>query len=264
MEAKSSKLKKKTTSEHEETPRGKRRRYGCAGAQNFPTAPQSAQAAMFRTSSSSAARTFTTSAASKSFIGRTPVRLVPEVTCTTEQIPQEFCKTFTKGKHTISLNRQIVVKGPKGTLKMQVPSFVKVHTSDENAVHVSVRNPQNKIQRSMWGTLRALVQNHVIGTTEGHLAIVKFVGTGYRVAIEDNGACVALKIGYPFTPKLKVPAGLSVSSPNPARLLIEGMDKQQVKLFAARIREFRKPEPYKGKGIFVDDETIKLKQKKIK
>lgn len=222
--------------------------------------------AMFRVPCMSGARAFSSSALHRSFIGRAPIRLVQDVTCYTEQIPFEFCKTFAKGKDTYSLDKQIVVKGPKGTLKIQVPGFVRMKVSDENQVLISVKNPKNKIQRAMWGTSRALVQNHVIGTTEGHLAIVKFVGTGYRVAIEEkpDGAWIALKIGYPFTPKLKVPDGLTVSSPNPARLLIEGMDKQQVKLFAARVREFRKPEPYKGKGIFVDDETIKLKQKKIK
>jgi large subunit ribosomal protein L6 len=76
--------------------------------------------------------------------------------------------------------------------------------------------------------------------------------------------CVSLKIGFPYTPKLQIPEGLTVTSPNPTRLLIEGTDKQQVKLFAAVIREYKKPEPYKGKGIFVDDEKIKLKEKKVK
>lgn len=187
------------------------------------------------------------------------------VELTSEMIPREFCKSFTKGKKTYSLEKQITVTGPKGTIKTTVPGFVRIHNVN-NAVSVSVERPQNKIQRSMWGTTRALIQNHIIGTTEGHLATLRFVGTGYRVTIEEaNGeSFVVLKIGLPYTPRLKVPAGLKVSSSNPASLLIEGINKQQVKLFAAVIREYRKPEPYKGKGIFVDAETIKLKQKKIK
>lgn len=220
---------------------------------------------MFRAATLNCTRQFSTSIQRLSYIGKAPVRLGEGVQCFTEEIPFEFCKSFTKGKHTISLKKQIVVKGPKGILKLAVPEFVQVST-ENNMVAVSVDDPSDKIQRSMWGTSRALIQNNVIGTSEGHLTIVKFVGTGYRASIEKDGddTFVALKIGYPYTPKLKVPEGVTVSSPNPARLIIEGINKQQVKLFAARIREFRKPEPYKGKGIFVDDETINLKQKKIK
>ncbi|KAM9894288.1 hypothetical protein OXX69_008041 [Metschnikowia pulcherrima] len=200
-----------------------------------------------------------------SFIGKSPVRLMENVELTAEMIPKEFSKTFTKGKKTYILEKQITVTGPKGSIRTTVPGFVKI-SNQKNTVNVSVERPLNKIQRSMWGTTRALIQNHVIGTTEGHLATLRFVGTGYRVSIEEsNGETyVVLKIGLPYTPRLKVPKGLTVSSSNPAALLIEGINKQQVKLFAAVIREYRKPEPYKGKGIFVDDETIKLKQKKIK
>lgn len=220
---------------------------------------------MFGKFSVRGARLFSSSVCRPSYIGKSPVRLSEGMECFTEEIPFEFCKSFTKGKHTISLNKQIVVKGPKGVLKTAVPDFVTV-TNENNLVNVSVANPNDKIQRSMWGTSRALIQNNVVGISEGHLAIVKFVGTGYRATLEKDGEddVVSLKVGYPFTPKLKVPAGLTVTSPNPTRLLIEGINKQQVKLFAARIREYRKPEPYKGKGIFVNDETIKLKQKKIK
>lgn len=220
---------------------------------------------MFGKSALRGARHFATKLSRPSYIGSAPIRLAEGMECFTEAVPFEFSKSFTKGKHTISLNKQIVVKGPKGVLKTAVPDFVSI-TNENNIVNVSVENPDDKVQRSMWGTSRALIQNNVIGTSEGHLAIVKFVGTGYRAAIEKEGedTVVSLKVGYPFTPRLKVPSGLTVTSPNPTRLLIEGTDKQQVKLFAARIREFRKPEPYKGKGIFVDDETIKLKQKKIK
>lgn len=211
------------------------------------------------------ARCFSSAMPRFSFIGKAPVRLSEGVECFTEEIPFEFCKSFTKGKDTITLNRQIVIKGPKGVMKLAVPDFVSI-SEDQGQITVDVLNPKDKVQRSLWGTSRALIQNHVIGTSEGHLAVVKFVGTGYRASIEKEGedSFVALKVGYPFTPRLKVPEGVTVTSPAPTRLLIEGVDKQQVTLFAARIREFRKPEPYKGKGIFVGDETIKLKQKKIK
>lgn len=211
-------------------------------------------------------RAFSAAAPARSNIGKQPIKLLQSVECATEDIPYEFCKSFTRGKDIISLNKQITIKGPKGVLKTAVPAFVNVEVHD-GLVSVSVADPSDKVQRSMWGTTRAMIQNNVIGLSEGHLAIVKFVGTGYRALLEKDEAgntVVSLKIGFPYTPKLAVPAGLSVTSPNPTRLLIEGTDKQQVKLFAARIREFKKPEPYKGKGIYVDDETIKLKEKKVK
>lgn len=200
-----------------------------------------------------------------SHIGKAPIRLLEGVKCHTQDIPAEFCKSFTKGKTTYQLNRHIVVQGPLGQLKVAVPEFVLVKT-ESDAVSVLVANSRAPVQRQMWGTTRALLQNNVIGTYEGHMAIVKLVGTGYRASVEDlpEGQVVSLKIGLPYTPKLQVPEGVKASLPNPARLVLEGINKQQVKLFAARIRSFRKPEPYKGKGIFVDGETIRLKQKKIK
>ena len=198
-------------------------------------------------------------------VGKVGIRIPAEVSFLTEEIPDEFCKSFSKGKNSYKLLKQVVVKGPKGTLKTQIPPFVNLSEKD-GKVFVSVENPDDRIQRSMWGTTRALIQNDVVGATEGHIALVKFVGTGYRAILEEkNGKkYVGLKVGFPYTPQLKVPDGLTVSLPNPARLLIEGINKQQVKLFAARIREFKKPEPYKGKGIFVDDQKIALKERKIK
>ncbi|CUM66024.1 uncharacterized protein PRCAT00003678001 [Priceomyces carsonii] len=211
-------------------------------------------------------RRFSSYSPLRSNIGKQPIRITENTQCTVEEIPFEFSKSFIKGKDTIRLSKQLVVKGPKGILKTAVPEFVNMKC-EGNSISVSVENPNDKVQRAMWGTSRAIISNNVIGTTEGHLAIVKFVGTGYRATIEngeDGQKLVALKIGFPYIPKLKVPEGLTVTSPNPTRLLIEGTNKQQVKLFAAVIREHKKPEPYKGKGIYVDNESIKLKEKKVK
>lgn len=206
------------------------------------------------------------SAACLSNVGKLPIRLTDSVSCSVLNIPYELCRSFTKGKETFRLSQQVTIAGPKGVLKTEVAEFVKI-TNQDNVVTVSVEDPEHKIQRSLWGTTRAAIQNNFIGALEGHLAICKFVGTGYRATLEtgDNGRqYVCLKVGYPYTPRLLVPTGLTVTLPAPTRLLIEGADIQQVKLFAAVIREHKKPEPYKGKGIFVNNETIKLKEKKIK
>ena len=124
------------------------------------------------------------------------------------------------------------------------------------------------------GTTRAYLQNHILGVSEGHTAILRLVGVGYRATVESNAVTkqpeypgqkfVSLKVGYSHPIELGIPEGVTASTPQPTRILVEGVEKEVVMQFAAEIRAWRKPEPYKGKGIFVNDETIKLKAKKIK
>lgn len=126
----------------------------------------------------------------------------------------------------------------------------------------------------MPGTTRAYLQNHILGVSEGHNAILRLVGVGYRATVEakaitkqpayDGQKFVSLKVGYSHPIELGIPAGVKASCPQPTRILLESIDKEVVKQFAAEIRAWRVPEPYKGKGIFVNDETIRLKAKKIK
>jgi len=122
--------------------------------------------------------------------------------------------------------------------------------------------------------MRAMVQNSISGVSEGHVCILRLVGVGYRATVEDTAVTqtpqypgqkfVNLKLGYAHPIEMPVPMGVKASMPQPTRILLEGCDKQVVSQFAAEIRRWRKPEPYKGKGIFVNDETIRLKAKKIK
>ena len=124
------------------------------------------------------------------------------------------------------------------------------------------------------GTMRAHMQNSVTGVSEGHISILRMVGVGYRATIEDKAITkepeypgqrfVSLKLGFAHPVEMGIPQGVKATVPQPTRILLEGCDKQAVSQFAAKIRAWRKPEPYKGKGIFVNDETIKLKAKKIK
>lgn len=126
----------------------------------------------------------------------------------------------------------------------------------------------------MWGTVRADLANHVLGVSEGHTAILRLVGVGYRASIETTATTnsptyegqkfVNLKVGYSHPIELGIPKGVTASTPQPTRLLLEGPEKEVVMEFAAKVRAWRVPEPYKGKGIFVNGETIKLKNKKIK
>lgn len=124
------------------------------------------------------------------------------------------------------------------------------------------------------GTTRAHLQNYVLGVSEGHICILSLVGVGFRASIESTATTVSpdfpgqqfvnLKVGYSHPVELKIPKGIKASTPQPTRILLEAINKEIVTRFAAEIREWRRPEPYKGKGIFVNGETIKLKNKSIK
>jgi large subunit ribosomal protein L6 len=112
----------------------------------------------------------------------------------------------------------------------------------------------------------------MLGVSEGHTAVLRLVGIGYRASVEERPALeeypgqqfVILKLGFSHPVEMGCPKGVKASTPQPTRILLEGINKEVIMQFAAKMREWRRPEPYKGKGIFINDETIKLKQKKIK
>jgi len=178
-------------------------------------------------------------------------------------------------RRTVSTRPTVTIEGPLGKLTMTIPQFVKLeHDKAARKAVVSVEDKEVRNQREMWGTTRAYLQNHILGVSEGHTAILRLVGVGYRATVEntattvppefDGQQFVSLKVGYSHPIELPVPKGVKASTPQPTRILLEGIEKAVVMQFAAKIRMWRKPEPYKGKGIFVNDETIKLKAKKIK
>lgn len=112
--------------------------------------------------------------------------------------------------------------------------------------------------KSFPGTVRAYLQNHILGVSEGHTAILRLVGVGYRATIEETAITkspeypgqkfVSLKVGYSHPIELGVPLGVKASTPQPTRILLEGCEKEVVMSFAADIKAWRRPEPYKGKG----------------
>ncbi|WP_338503015.1 50S ribosomal protein L6 [Sphingomonas kaistensis] len=153
------------------------------------------------------------------------------------------------------------VKGPKGTLSMKVLDDL-VRTSVEDG-QISVQ-PVNDSQRSRaaWGMQRTNVLNLVTGVTEGFTKVLEITGVGYRAAAQ--GKNLKLQLGYSHDVNYAIPEGIDVKTPDPNTVEISGIDKQKVGQVAAEIRRWRKPEPYKGKGIKYRGEFIFRKEGKKK
>jgi large subunit ribosomal protein L6 len=126
--------------------------------------------------------------------------------------------------------------------------------------------------RRIAGTSWSYLNNYVMGVSEGHTAILRLVGVGYRATVEKRPKkeqfkgqdFLCLKLGFTHPVEEPIPKGVTVTAPSPTRILIEGNNREVIMSFAGRVRLWRPPEPYKGKGVFINDQTIKLKQKKIK
>jgi large subunit ribosomal protein L6 len=162
---------------------------------------------------------------------------------------------------TASVEGQTVkVKGPKGALEVVLPKDVSVKM-DKGGVKVDPRN-ETKRARSMWGTSRTLVANVVAGVTKGFEKRLEITGVGYRAAVQ--GKNLQLALGYSHDVVFPIPAGITVATPKPTEVVISGIDRQKVGQVAAEIRGFRKPEPYKGKGVKYANEYIFRKEGKKK
>ena len=160
---------------------------------------------------------------------------------------------------TATVTGQLVkVKGQKGELSFTVPDKVSVSMQD-NAITVDPRD-QSKEARSLWGTSRAQVAVLMEGVSKGFEKKLEINGVGYRAAMA--GKMLKLSLGYSHDVDYEVPAGLTITTPRPTEIVIAGIDKQKVGQAAAEIRDFRGPEPYKGKGVKYSDEVIIRKEAK--
>ncbi|ATD67098.1 MULTISPECIES: 50S ribosomal protein L6 [Luteimonas] len=159
----------------------------------------------------------------------------------------------------VELNIQselVSVKGPKGTLSITKPANIDVKIEDGNAV-LSSEDPG---QTPLTGTLRAIVANMVHGVSTGFERKLELVGVGYRAALQ--GTDLNLSLGFSHPVVFQAPEGITLSTPTQTEILVQGADKQLVGQVAAKIRGFRPPEPYKGKGVKYSDETIIRKEAK--
>jgi large subunit ribosomal protein L6 len=162
---------------------------------------------------------------------------------------------------TVNLSGQnISVKGPKGELKFVLVEHVLAKLED-GKVAVNPRD-QTKLARSCWGMSRTIVSNMIRGVTQGYSRSLEINGVGYRANVQ--GKVLQLNLGYSHDVNYAIPEGIEIKTPKPTEIVIAGIDKQRVGQVAAEIREFRGPEPYKGKGIKYSDERIFRKEGKKK
>ena len=252
---------------------------------------------------------FSSTSKCRSRIGGEPLSLPPNVDLQILEPPVPKNRTIVMTEQP----KIIEVKGPLGILDrtcriassltrssgkmtMQIPPYMSFdHDKETRKATLKILDREERKQREMWGmsafnsilanlaedtnmhlsgTTRAYLNNHILGVSEGHTAILRLVGVGYRATVEPSAVSVqpeypgqkfvSLKVGYSHPIELGLPLGMKASTPQPTRILLEGIEKEVVNQFAAKIRKWRVPEPYKGKGIFVNGETIKLKAKKIK
>ncbi len=155
---------------------------------------------------------------------------------------------------------QLSVKGPKGTLNLAMREEI-TYTVEDGGISVRPAN-DTKAARAFWGMQRTLVQNLITGVTEGFTKKLLITGVGYRA--NATGRKLKLQLGYSHDVDLEIPEGIEVKTPDTTTVEISGNDKQKVGQFAAEIRQWRKPEPYKGKGIKYDGEYIFRKEGKKK
>ncbi|KUO49459.1 MAG: 50S ribosomal protein L6 [Sphingomonadales bacterium BRH_c42] len=157
-------------------------------------------------------------------------------------------------------NGMLTVKGPKGALSLGLSDLIEYKLEGE-AIQVNPAN-DTRAARAFWGMQRTLVSNLVEGVTTGFTRVLNITGVGYRASAQ--GRTLKLQLGYSHDVDLEVPEGLEVKTPDQTTIEVSGIDKQKVGQFAAEVRRWRKPEPYKGKGIRYRGEFVFRKEGKKK
>ncbi len=173
-------------------------------------------------------------------IGRLPITIPQGVTVTVDAV------------------NVVTVKGPLGQLSQPINKDMQVNI--EGDVITVVRPTDNKLHRSLHGLSRTLINNMVEGVTKGYERKLKIVGVGYRAA--KTGKNLELTLGFSHPVVMQDPEGLTVEVPSQTDIIVKGIDKQAVGNYAAKIREWRQPEPYKGKGIRYENENVRRKEGK--
>lgn len=162
---------------------------------------------------------------------------------------------------TVNLSgMDVAVKGPKGQLSFMLTDQV-IAKMEEGGVKVDPKD-KSKLARSAWGMSRTMIANMITGVTTGYSKTLEISGVGYRAAVQ--GKVLQLALGYSHDINYPIPEGIEIKTPKPTEIVVSGIDKQRVGQVAAEIREYRGPEPYKGKGVKYAGEYIFRKEGKKK
>jgi large subunit ribosomal protein L6 len=154
-------------------------------------------------------------------------------------------------------DRHVKVEGPKGKLELDVHPRISVNFDEAKKEFVVTRPSDDKPTKALHGLTRSLINNMVIGVSQGYNKALEVIGVGYKV--EQKGKSLVFSVGYANTIPLEIPAGVTVALDGPNKVRVSGPDKQAVGQFASDVRRIRKPEPYKGKGIRYEGEVVKIK-----
>lgn len=163
--------------------------------------------------------------------------------------------TLPSGVNVTIDGNKVTVKGPKGQLDREFHERVSI--SQEDGVLTVARSDDERESRALHGLSRALLNNMVIGVSDGYLKELSIVGVGYRAALK--GSTLDFQLGFSHPVSVNAPAGITFEVPEPTRIIISGIDKETVGQIASEIRAIRPPEPYKGKGIRYKDEQVRRK-----
>lgn len=158
----------------------------------------------------------------------------------------------------IDTNNYVVVKGAKGKLEQQLDKEIQINIED-NVINMS-RPTEQKRHKAIHGLTRTLLNNMIEGVTSGYTKSLEIIGTGYRA--QKQGKKLVLTLGFSHPVEMEDPEGIEVEVPAPTKIIVKGIDKQQVGNYAAVIRDWRRPEPYKGKGIRYEGENVRRKEGK--
>ena len=155
-------------------------------------------------------------------------------------------------------NNYVTVKGPKGTLEQQINKDLTINMQEDT---ITLERPTDKKDhRSMHGLSRTLIANMVEGVTEGYSKTLNIIGVGYRA--QKQGKKLILNLGFSHPVEMEDPEGIEVEVPDANKIIVSGINKELVGNYAAIIRELRKPEPYKGKGVRYENEVVRRKEGK--
>ena len=168
--------------------------------------------------------------------------------------------TVPDGTEVQIVDQLVRAKGKRGELSVTLPKEVEVNQED-NLITIKPRG-ESKKARALWGTSQSIVNNLVVGVSEGYSKTLEITGVGYRAAVQGNS--LNLQLGYSHDINFPIPEGIEIKCENQTTIEVSGADKQVVGQVAAEIRAFRKPEPYKGKGIRYRGEQILRKEGKKK